>query len=72
MVCTCGTSEEQSSRMLKKADFSPAQPPRAKTRLVPGKAAGESKPEAYSRGYVEDFYEPRTTSEGFFSILPEL
>ena len=50
MVCTCGTSEEQSSRMLKKADFSPAQPPRAKTRLVPGKAAGESKPEAYPQG----------------------
>ena len=36
------------------------------------KAAGESKPEAYLRGYVEDFYEPRTKLEGFFSILPEL
>ena len=31
--------------MLKTATFSPAQPWRAKTRLVPCKAAGESKPE---------------------------
>ena len=33
------------------------------------KAAGESKPEAYPRGYVEDFDEPRTLLTGFFSIL---
>ena len=33
------------------------------------KAAGESKPEAYPRGYVEDFDEPRTKLAGFFSIL---
>jgi hypothetical protein len=33
------------------------------------KAAGESKPEAYPRGYVEDFDEPRTTLAAFFSIL---
>ena len=33
------------------------------------KAAGESKPEAYPQGYVEDFDEPRTTLAGFFSIL---
>src|SRR6476620_16928 len=33
------------------------------------KAAGESKPEAYPLGYVEDFNEPRTTLAGFFSIL---
>jgi hypothetical protein len=32
-----------------------------------GKAAGESKPEAYPQGYVEDFDEPRTKLEGFFS-----
>jgi len=57
MVRTCGTSEEQSCRMLKKTSNYPA---------------GESKPEAYPRGYVEDFDEPRTTLEGFFSILPEL
>jgi len=33
------------------------------------KAAGESKPEAYPRGYVEDFDESRTLLADFFSIL---
>ena len=33
------------------------------------KAAVESKPEAYPRGYVEDFDEPRTKLADFFSIL---
>ena len=33
------------------------------------KAAGESKPEAYPLGYVEDFDEPRTPLVDFFSIL---
>jgi len=33
------------------------------------KAAGESKPEAYPQGYVEDFDEPRTLLADFFSIL---
>ena len=33
------------------------------------KAAGESKPEAYHRGYVEDFDEPRTMLADGFSIL---
>ena len=33
------------------------------------KAAGESKPEAYPLGYVEDFDEPRTKLADFFSIL---
>jgi hypothetical protein len=33
------------------------------------KAAGESKPEAYPQGYIEDFDEPRTTLAGLFSIL---
>ena len=33
------------------------------------KAAGESKPEAYPRGYVEDFDEPRTKLADIFSIL---
>ena len=33
------------------------------------KAAGELKPEAYHRGYVEDFDEPRMPLAGFFSIL---
>ena len=32
------------------------------------KAAGESKPEAYPQGYVEDFDETRTMQAGFFSI----
>jgi hypothetical protein len=36
------------------------------------KAAGESTPEAYPQGYVEDFDEPRTKLAGFFSILPQL
>ena len=35
----------------------------------PSKAAGESKPEAYPLGYVEDFDKPRTPLAGFFSIL---
>jgi len=35
------------------------------------KAAGESKPEAYPLGYVEDFDESRTTLTDFFSILLE-
>ncbi len=34
-------------------------------------AAGESKPEAYPQGYVEDFDEPRTKLAGFFSILSD-
>ena len=33
------------------------------------KAAGESKPEAYPLGYVEDFDESRTKLAGFFSSL---
>jgi hypothetical protein len=33
------------------------------------KAAGESKPEAYPQGYVEDFDELRTKLADFFSIL---
>ena len=33
------------------------------------KAAGESKPEAYPLGYVEDFDEPRTLLADFFSTL---
>jgi hypothetical protein len=34
-----------------------------------GKAAGESKPEAYPQGYVEDFDESRTKLADFFSVL---
>ena len=32
------------------------------------KAAGETQPEAYPPGYVEDCFEPRTTWVGVFSI----
>jgi hypothetical protein len=46
------------------------------TRIISGcskwpssKAAGESKPEAYPLGYVEDFDEPRTMLADLFSIL---
>src|SRR5689334_25039656 len=66
---TRALAEVHSCRMLKKATVSPSQPWRAETRLVPGKAAGESKLEAYPLGYVEDFEEPRTTLGDFFSIL---
>ena len=51
------SNSTHSRRMLKKA-FS--------------KAAGESKPEAYPQGYVEDFDEPRTPLADFFSILSNL
>ena len=40
------------------------------SKSLSSKAAGESKPEAYPQGYVEDFDEPRTKLAGFFSILP--
>jgi hypothetical protein len=33
------------------------------------KAAGESKPEVYPQGYVEDFDEPRTALAAFFNSL---
>ena len=39
------------------------------SKRLSSKAAGESKPEAYPLGYVEDFEEPRTPLAGFFSIL---
>jgi len=33
------------------------------------KAGGESKPDAYPLGYVEDFDEPRTKLADFFNVL---
>jgi hypothetical protein len=39
------------------------------SKRLSSKAAGESKPEAYPLGYVEDFDEPRTPLAAFFSIL---
>ena len=55
--------------MLKKADFSPAQPWRAETRLVPSKAAASEGPEAYSLGYVEGLNDAKTKLADFFNIL---
>jgi hypothetical protein len=46
-----------------KTAFSPRDAP------CPSKAAGESKPEAYPDGHIEDFNEPRTKQADFFSIL---
>jgi hypothetical protein len=43
-------------------------PPAGCSKSSSSKAAGESKPEAYPQGYVEDFDEPRTKLAGFFSI----
>ena len=40
-------------------------------KMAVSKAAGESKPEAYPLGYVEDFDELRTKLADFFSILLE-
>ena len=39
------------------------------SKSLSSKAAGESKPEAYPLGYVEDFDEPRTKLADFFSVL---
>ena len=47
----------------------PRQTLRPGTRLSPSKAADESKPEAYSRGPVEDFDESSTQLTDVFSIL---
>ena len=47
------------------------QAPAGCSKRLSSKAAGESKPEAYPLGYVEDFGEARTTLEDFFSILIE-
>jgi len=44
-------------------------PPAGCSNRPSSKAAGESKPEAYPRGYVEDFDESRTPLAAFFSSL---
>jgi len=43
--------------------------PRRMFKRASGRPAGERRPEAYPRGYVEDAFEARTTLAGFFSIL---
>ena len=42
--------------------------PAGRSNRPSSKAAGESKPEAYPQGYVEDFDEPRTMLADCFSI----
>ena len=39
------------------------------SKRLSSKALGESKPEAYPQGYVEDYGEPRTKLGDFFSSL---
>jgi len=46
--------------------------PAGSSKRPSSKAAGESKPEAYPLGYVEDFDELRTLLADFFSSLPRL
>jgi hypothetical protein len=41
----------------------------ARSKGVSNEAGGKRKPEAYPRGYVEDFLEPRTKLEAIFSVL---
>ena len=42
-----------------------------RSKWPPSKAAGWSNPEAYPKGYVEDFDEPRTMLVDVFSVLQE-
>jgi hypothetical protein len=58
--------------MLKKARLLTHPTPARRDAPFPGKAAGESNPEAYPQGYVEDFDELRTKLEDFFSILLDI
>jgi hypothetical protein len=53
----------------KRPDFSPSQPWRAETRLVPSKAAGGARTGGVPSGYVEDSCELRTPLAVFFSSL---
>ena len=56
-----------SNRLLKQLPVLTRPTRRVKTRLSPGKAAGEKQPEAYPHGYVEDCFDLRTPLEGCFS-----
>jgi hypothetical protein len=57
--------EIRSSAHLELADNTPT----GCSKSSSSKAAGESKPEAYPQGYVEDFDEPRTKLADFFNSL---
>ncbi len=61
----CGTVEIQWSARIGPQE----NPPAGRSNRPFSKAAGESKPEAYPQGYVEDFDEPRTKLADFFSAL---
>lgn len=56
-----------SKRLLKQLPVLTRPTRRVKTRLFPGKAAGEKQPEAYPLGYVQDCFDLRTPLEGCFS-----
>ena len=88
MVATCGTTDQLSRRMLKKARLltrptlarrdapSPKQGRSRRTgrrRTLPHPPHPELPRQLVSRvGYVEDLFKARTKLEGFFSILPVL
>ena len=55
--------------MLKNPVISPAQPKRAKTRLVPGKAAASEEAKGVRFGTLSPLSDARTTLASFFSIL---
>ena len=57
--------------MVKKATFLPAQPRRAKTRLLPGAAAASTEARR-TLGYVEPMCDARTKLAVFFTILLDL
>ena len=57
------------NRMLEDFTGAAQLPPAGCSKSSSNKAAGESKPEAYPQGYVEDFDESRTKLADFFSIL---
>jgi hypothetical protein len=64
-------SNEGFQETMRCASTTGHQAPAGCSKRLSSKAAGESKPEAYPLGYVEDFDEPRTKLAGFFSILLE-
>jgi hypothetical protein len=58
-----------SSRLFKKPDFSPAQPWRAGTHLVPSRAAASEGPRRTLRGTLGCLNDVRTELADFFSSL---
>ena len=62
-----GQQENTPVGCSKRPDFSPAQPWRAKARLVLGKAAASEGVEAYPLGYAEGLNDARTLLADFMS-----